>query len=41
VDRAKELIKNHHEKARKNLFAIIFRKENANPKIKAPELSAT
>jgi DNA-binding GntR family transcriptional regulator len=41
VDRAKELIKNHHEKARKNLFAIIFRKENANTKIKAPELSAT
>ena len=40
VDRAKELIKAHHAKARKSLFAIIFRKENANAKIKAPALTS-
>ena len=39
VDRAKGLIKDHHANARKNLFAIIFRKENASGKIKTPELS--
>ena len=39
VDRAKELIKGHHAKARKSLFAIIFRKENAGGKIKTQEVT--
>ena len=39
VARAKELIRAHHAKARKSLFAIIFRKENANAKIKSPALT--
>ena len=41
VDRAKELIRAHHANSRKNLFAIIFRSENASGKIKTPELSGT
>jgi DNA-binding GntR family transcriptional regulator len=36
VDRAKGLIQEHNANARKNLFGIIFRKENARGKINAP-----
>jgi DNA-binding GntR family transcriptional regulator len=39
VDRAKELIRKHNANARKNLFAIIFRSDNAVGKIKTRELS--